>query len=611
MQTKIKNSINALWYSHPRVAIALTLLLINFTVIFIFSGILALITGANFFDELAYIFTFTMSSDGIYDFVNNADDLICFVIKMILAVVQMVIFSGALIGFTTDVLQSAIDKRMNNTGKINLSNHYVFLNWSSIGSRVIYDLPFLEGKKNIVILTNHPREDVIDSIESVFTENRQKIKNVRLFVKEGDPMSAKSLSDISLSQAKYIGILLSEIENDDSGTMSNKDLSAIKTLFTMININPQANIVVEVEENDTLEKVEKLTKVINPELSKRIIAFSHNSVIGHILGRALVNPIYNDIYHELLSYEGVEFYGIDTCDIEEALYKYNDCIPVINYDDDDRVDENGNMSVDQLYILSDNAQTLGIRSEKRSFVKPLAYREKLEKESFTVFVVSKDGNSRFIEEELNQFAKADGLEINYRQYLYADGVTGLIEDIQKTNGLKKILLLSTANEHGVNQDAEVFLAALDLKLNAEFDETTSVYAEVMNPTNTSSLQNLGVVSVVVSSKIISLFMVQLLTHPASKKFYRDLISTNDGVGNDAIDIAVVKVKEVLELDGDYIEFNSQSELVQSFYIASGKTKMCLGMKKSDTGALRFLCDTMDKEELIKLLPDDELVLAVY
>ena len=611
MQTKIKNSINALWYSHPRVAIALTLLLINFTVIFIFSGILSLITGANFFDELAYIFTFTMSSDGIYDFVNNADDLICFVIKMILAVVQMVIFSGALIGFTTDVLQSAIDKRMNNTGKISLSNHYVFLNWSSIGSRVIYDLSFLEGKKNIVILTNHPREDVIDSIESVFTENRQKIKNVRLFVKEGDPMSAKSLSDISLSQAKYIGILLSEIENDDSAAMSNKDLSAIKTLFTMININPQANIVVEVEENDTLEKVEKLTKVINPELSKRIIAFSHNSVIGHILGRALVNPIYNDIYHELLSYEGVEFYGIDTCDIEEALYKYNDCIPVINYDDDDRVDENGNMSVDQLYILSDNAQTLGIRSEKRSFVKPLAYREKLEKESFTVFVVSKDGNSRFIEEELNQFAKADGLEINYRQYLYADGVTGLIEDIQKTNGLKKILLLSTANEHGVNQDAEVFLAALDLKLNAEFDETASVYAEVMNPTNTSSLQNLGVVSVVVSSKIISLFMVQLLTHPASKKFYRDLISTNDGVGNDAIDIAVVKVKEVLELDGDYIEFNSQSELVQSFYIASGKTKMCLGMKKSDTGTLRFLCDTMDKEELIKLLPDDELVLAVY
>ena len=215
MKSKIKNSINSLWYSHPRIAIALTLLLTNVTVIFLFTGVLSLISGANFFDELAYVFTFTMSSDGIYDFVNNVDDLICFIIKIVLAVVQMIIFSGALIGFTTDVLQSAIDKRMNNIGKINLTDHYVFLNWSSIGPRVIYDLSFLEGNKNIVILADQSREDVIDSIESVFTENRKKIKNVRLFVKEGDPMSAKSLSDISLSRAKYIGILLSGVENRD------------------------------------------------------------------------------------------------------------------------------------------------------------------------------------------------------------------------------------------------------------------------------------------------------------------------------------------------------------------------------------------------------------
>ena len=609
MKTKIKNSINALWYAHPRVAIALTLLLINFTVILLFTGILSLITGAKFTDELAYIFTFTMSSDGIYDFVNNVDDLICFIVKIFLAIIQMVIFSGALIGFTTDILQSAIDKRMNNIGKLNLTDHYVFLNWSSIGPRVIYDLSFLEGNKNIVILTNQPREEVIDSIESVFTENRNKIRNVRLFVKEGDPMSAKSLSDISLEQAKYIGILLSSVDNDDSGAMSNKDLSAIKTLFTMMNINAKANIVVEVEENSTLEKVEKLVNVINPELSKRVIAFSHNSVVGHILGRSLVNPIYNEIYHELLSYEGVEFYGIETCDIEEALYKYNDCIPVINYDDDE-IDEKGSTAADQLYILSDNAQTLGVRNEKRSYVKPLVYRESLEKESFTVFVVSKDGNSQFIEEELNLFARSDGLTIDYKQYLYEDGVDALIEDVKTTEGVKKILLLSTSSLQGTNQDAEVFLAALDLKLNAELDSSTSVYAEVMNPTNTNSLQNLGVVSVVVSNKIISLFMVQLLTHPDSKKFYRDLISTNDGVGNDAIDIAVVKVKEVLEFDGDYIEFNSQSELVQSFYMASGKTKMCLGMKNTKFKNIRFLCDGMDREEVIRLFPDDELVLAV-
>lgn len=612
MKTGIKNSINALWYSHPRVAIAVTLLLINLAVIFLFTAILSIVSGAAFFDELAYIFTFTMSSDGVYDFVNNADDLACFIIKILLAIIQMVIFSGALIGFTTDVLESTIDNRMNNVGKLNLSNHYVILNWSSIGPRVIYDLSFLDGNKNIVILANRPREEIITSIESVFTENRRKIKNVRFFVKEGDPMSAKMLSDISLDRAKYIGVLLSDVDNDGEHSMSNKDLSAIKTLFTMMNVNENANIVVEVEENDTLEKIERVAAVVNPELSKRVIAFSHNSVVGHILGRAIVNPLYNDVYHELLSYEGVEFYGIEPCDLEEALYKYNDCIPVINYDDDDAIDENGDRAADQLYILSDNAQTLGVRHHSRSFVKPLVYREALEREEFTVFVMSKDGDSRFVEEELNLFAKADGLDIKYRSYIYADGVSGLLEDLKNTKGHKKILLLSTSKEESVNQDTEVFIAALDLKLSAQLDDDTCVYAEVMNPTNTGALQNLGVVSVVVSNKIISLFMVQLLTHPASKKFYRDLISTNDGVGNDAIDLAVVKVKEVLELnDGEYIDFGCRSELVQSFYIASGKTKMCLGVKKVGGDSVQFLCEGMDEDELIRLYPDDELILAVY
>ena len=110
-----------------------------------------------------------MCSDGIYDFVNSQEDIVCFTIKIVLTVLQMVIFSGALIGFTTDILQSTIDKRLNNLGKINLSDHYVLLNWSSIGAHLIYDLSFLEGEKNIVILSEEDREYVSNSIQNIFT----------------------------------------------------------------------------------------------------------------------------------------------------------------------------------------------------------------------------------------------------------------------------------------------------------------------------------------------------------------------------------------------------------------------------------------------------------
>ena len=68
---------------------------------------------------------------------------------------------------------------------------------------------------------------------------------------------------------------------------------------------------------------------------------------------------------------------------------------------------------------------------------------------------------------------------------------------------------------------------------------------------------------------------------------------------------------MLEFDGEYIDFTCRSELVQSLFIASGKKKMCLGVKKTDSDSMQFLCDDMDKEENIRLYPDDELVLAVY
>jgi len=606
-----KNRLTVLWYSHTRLSIALLLIVVNLAVILLFTGILSIISGNNFFAELAYIFAFTMSADGIYDFVNSNEDLISFIIKVVLVVVQMIIFSGALIGFTTNILQSTMDKTLNNVGKIKLEDHYVFLNWSSIGPRIIYDLSFLEGEKNIVILADKEREDILNSIQNVFMENKRKMKNIKVFVKQGSPMSSKHLNDVSLDKAKYIGVLIAGLENSGEYQMTANDLNAIKTLFTMVNVGVKANIVLEAEENSTLEKIEGLLDRIDPELNKRILVFSHNSVVGHIMGRAIVNPTFNDVYHELLSYEGVEFYGIPTKDIEEALYTYNDCIPIINYDDDDYVGESGKKEADQLYVLSDNSQNLGERIEKKVFVKSICYKEDLQKESFSVFILSKSGEDEFVKDELEKYAKISNIAVDYYSYTYSDDLDVIKEKINKTKGQKKVLLLSSSNNDEAVQDAEVFLTAMDLKMGG-VDEDVQIYAEIFNPSNTQALQNIGVVSVIVSNKIISLFMVQLLTHPRSKKFYRDLISVNDTEGDDALDLDIVKAREVLVFNEESIRFSCQSELVQSFYIASNKTKMCIGVKhEGKNEKVRFLCDRMDKPENLIIYPDDELILITY
>lgn len=608
---KKTSKIMLLWYSHPRISIALSLVAINLITIFIFTAFLTLVSKNNYFDELAFIFAFTMNPDGIYDLINSPSDFLCFIVKVVLAAIQMIIFSGALIGFTTDILQSTIDKRINNIGKIKLSNHYVFLNWSSIGAYLIYDLSFLEGSKNIVILTTEDKDQVLNSIQNIFTENNKKMNNIRIFIKNGDPNSQKHLSDISLEKAKYIGILLSNIENDDKHSMSNNDINALKSLFSIMNIAKGANIVVEVENNDTVVKIEQLLNSINIDLNKRIIIFSHNSVLGHILGKTIVNSLYSKLYHDVLSYDGCEFYGIGPMDIEEALYKFNDCIPIINYDDDDYVDKDGRKQADQLYILSDTKDTLGIRENNKSFTKSLKYKEYIKDEDFNVFIISKSGHAKFIEDELTKYNESFNTNIKVHTFSYKEDVTEIAKQIKNTDGLKKILLLSSDDVNDINQDEDVFLSALALKVNNCLTNDTEILAEITNPLNLNSLQNFGIMSVIVSNRIISLFMVQLLTHPGSKKFYRDLISTNENNDNDGIDLEIVKVSDVLEFEEETISFSCKSELVQSFYFASDKKHMCIGIKLRKDKEILFLCDKMDEQEEIILSKDDELIITSY
>ena len=154
---------------------------------------------------------------------------------------------------------------------------------------------------------------------------------------------------------------------------------------------------------------------------------------------------------------------------------------------------------------------------------------------------------------------------------------------------------------------------LELKLRSKAIDNLEIYCEVVNPNNLKSLQNLGVVSIIVSNKIISLFMIQLLTHPNSRKFYRDVIVSNEidsGVGT--LDFDIVKAKEVLEFE-DTLTFKTYAEFVQSFYHASNKTKMVIGMNKhvDNDDKLLFFCDGMDKEVNLVIEKEDQLIVINY
>ncbi len=612
MKNKNSNKLLLLWYAHPRIAIALVLIAINLLIIFSFTTALSIISGNPFFDELAYIFAFTMSSDGIYDFVTGgADDVICFVLKIVLALIQMVIFSGALIGFTTDVLQNTFDNQLSNKNKMHLKNHYVFLNWSTIGQNIIYDLSFLDGEKTIVILAEEDREEIQTSIDNIFTAMKRKKTGLRIFVKKGDPTSSKHLADISISKASHVGILLSNKESDGDDAISTKDLTSFKLLLTMLGEAPNANIVVETEHEIAKEKIEQLMRSAHPEAVSRVAVFSHNAVMGHVLGRTVIDPDYSYLFHQILSFEGVEFYGIPTMDIEEALLTYNDCIPIVNYDDDDEVDADGKKRADQLYILSDTEDTLGVRDEKRSFAKPIKYREHLEAPNFTLFIFSDSDRSEFVISELENSNRFGGANIRYRVFSYKDDLEKAIKTVEKTEGVRKILLLSEEEYNTDNQDSAVFLSLLELKQSKIICNEVELFVEIVNVDNLTPVKNLETASVILSNKIISLYMLQLLTHNGSHKFFKDVLLSNSEMGE--IDFEIDAARELLEFDEDSMTFSCCSEVVQSFYFASGKRRMLVGYFPAEAkdGEAQYFCDKMDEERPVVIKPEDKLITVTY
>ena len=142
-------------------------------------------------------------------------------------------------------------------------------------------------------------------------------------------------------------------------------------------------------------------------------------------------------------------------------------------------------------------------------------------------------------------------------------------------------------------------------------EEAEILAEITNPTNLTALQNFGVMSVIVSNRIISLFMVQLLTHPQSRKFYRDIIATNNDLNEkDVLDLDIIKAGDLLIFDENVLKFSCKSEFVQSFYFATDKKMMVIGINKAN-GDMQFLCDKMDVEEDVVLNKDDELLVIKY
>ena len=593
-------------YQKPLLVTLLTLLLINFIILAI-AAIIAFaidnnnyngaLFGSNFAAAFVTAVKWMIAPNSILSY--DTDKLSIMVLAAVVIVIEMVLFSGAIVAMVTTSLRSFIDKKSKAKGKIILSNHFIILNWNSKVPDIIFNLMLKGFKNNIVILSNQTKEYIESEIKSLFLANdvTQKYK-ANLIIKDGDPLLRGNLDDISIEKASQIVVMAREDMSDgDDDNILNQDLLNLKIVLRIgsFEIPSNTQIVVETDSDETRQQIENISYTVSSLKGKSVIPVSFNRKIGQIIAQSIVSPEMAEVYLELFSFQGAEFYSIDSKEtVEEYMNTHDNSIPVVK--------------LNKLFVLADDEkECLKRREGAISSIVPLKPVVIRPYKNCNIFVIGDNKKSEFILDNLNRSAESD--EFNYQiKHYHKNENDLLIKDIKETDGEKKVLILSDDNVSEESYDANVFVTLIELSKAFPKRENLTLITELLDSRNLSSVRDFDIHNTIISNKMMSILITQLAMNLDSKKFYHKLLTTDHAGDANDFDIQITLAKDLIEMDKEFI-FKSKGELLHSFYKCFNGKNILIGICRNDD--VFFLNSNQDKEEEIKVSSKDSFIYVKF
>ena len=604
---KIKAKKTLKTYQRPLLVTIITLLVINFLILII-GSVIALIIDNNLYNQEVfngkYLEAFVtsikwmISPNTIMNYKTH-ENLELLVLAAIVVVVEMVLFSGAIVAMVTTSLRNFIDKKSKAKGKILVDNHFVILNWNSKVPDMIYNLMLKGYKDNIIILSNQNKEFIENEIKSLLlTYDINTKAKANLIVKEGDSLLRSNLEDISIEKAKYICVMArDDMYDGDDDNIINSDLLNLKIVLRLgsFDLNDNAQILVETDSNITRGQIENLAYTVSSLKNKKIIPVSFNKKIGQIIAQSIVCPEMSQIYLKLFSFEGAEFYSIETKEtIEEHLKSHNNSIAVAK--------------LHKLFILADNKKdNLLVREKPYVCNRKLETIESAKEDKFTIFMIGDNSKKEYILDNLERSKESELLDFDLKIY-HKNENEKLVSDIKETEGEKKVLILSDDNVGMESYDANVFVSLIELSKSFPKRDNITYITELLDSRNLSSVQDFNIKNTIISNKMMSLLITQLVMNDDSKRFFEKLLTTDTSDSNADFDIAVTKVNNLVKIEKELV-FESKGELLQTFYNTFEGKNILIGILK-DNEYIYLNCD-QDKKEKIVLLPEDSFIYFKY
>ena len=572
LRRKQPNRLKTFYYSHPYFVIFNVLIIYNVILIALAAlvmtylmqgitdenGFVMALNWDSYIKNLEYCAVFTMNNGGIY---NQAPTSVI-IMKIILSILQMITFTGALIGLATSILQSMFDHRIHNVGKIKIKHHFVILEWSAVGPNLVRELSYMRGNKTIVILSSKDRNEIQEEIDNLFLETGTSKKHLKIFVKNANPASRKALKEINIDKAESIAIL-----GASSWLNASKinDSISFKILMSVISLTKKANIVIETDDQEVTKNIHDLMSTSSELQDAKISIFSRNTIVGHVLAKTAINADYPNLYYSLLSFRNGSFYSLDKdLSVEDALKKYNSCLPSFRYQND--------KGKEFLFVNAEKESDIrmSLLTKKRNAEAP--FKKKINKSSFAFYVLGKNDRSEAIEEAVAKHNALKEGTVNLKILPSDCDIDALLEDISKTEGKKKILILSDNNASEENIDSNVFLSLIKIKANKELSKDIEVFAEIFESSNRFALEALNISGVIIANQMVAVYMAQLLCHKESHKLYEDLLMPDS---NSNLTFEIRQAKELLDFK-DKLEFSSRGDFISAMYSSSKKEYLPIG-----------------------------------
>ena len=603
---KIKAKKTLKTYQNPLIVTIITLLIINLIVL-LTGSLIGLILdnnyynqeffNGNYFEAFVASIKWMIAPNTIISY-NVHNHLGILVLAVIIVTIEMVLFSGAIIAMVTTSLRNYIDKKSKARGKIIVNNHFVILNWNSKVPDIIYNLMLKEYKDNIVILSNQNKEFIENEIKSLFLTNDVNNKyKANLIIKEGDTLLRSNLEDISIDKASKICIMArDDMYDGDDDNIINSDLLNLKIVLRLgsFDINPNCQIVVETDSDITRGQIENLSYTVESLKKLNIVPVSFNKKIGQIIAQTIVSPKMAELYLQLFSFEGSEFYSIDyDNDIADYMKYHNDAIPV--------------SKLHKLFVLAKDEKSIFKKREKEYVCNnKFNVIENTNNEKYTIFIIGNNKKSEFILENLRRSQETANIDFELKEYNKNDNDL-LVNDIKNTQGSKKVLILSDDTVGEESYDANVFVTLIELSKAFPKRENLTYITELLDSRNLSSVRDFNIKNTIISNKMMSLLITQLVINEESKKFFDKILTVDSLDSNNDFDIVVDKVNNLIEINDD-IKFNSRSELIHTFYNTFDGKNILIAVYKNDE--LIFLDDNQDNNSIV-LSKDDSFVYFKY